>query len=134
MKYFMPCCRCNRMGSCKGCTCVKAGRNCLPSKLGSCVNCSYMRSGVQQLLIPINAPPATGPPVTTVATAVSTDYATTSIITASETCSLSTNSGVQQLSTLSTVSATNNARPAFIYCCLYRHCRYHPCLNCVRNI
>jgi hypothetical protein len=37
----MPCCRCNRTGSCKGCACVKAGipcTNCLPSKLGSCVN------------------------------------------------------------------------------------------------
>ncbi len=37
----MPCCKCNRTGSCKGCACVKAKRlckNCLPSKLGSCAN------------------------------------------------------------------------------------------------
>ena len=35
------CCRCNRTGSCRGCACVKARRqcsNCLPSKLGSCSN------------------------------------------------------------------------------------------------
>ena len=39
----MPCCKCNRTGSCKGCACVKAGKpcaNCLPSKLGSCTNSS----------------------------------------------------------------------------------------------
>ena len=33
--------RCNRTGSCKNCSCVKAGRtcsNCLPRKLGKCAN------------------------------------------------------------------------------------------------
>ena len=37
------CCGCNRTGSCRGCACVKAGKqcsNCLPSKLGSCSNVS----------------------------------------------------------------------------------------------
>ena len=37
------CCRCNRTGSCRGCACVKAGKqcsNCLPSNLGSCSNVS----------------------------------------------------------------------------------------------
>ena len=37
----MVCCKCNRAGLCRGCTCVKAGRscvNCLPSKHGNCTN------------------------------------------------------------------------------------------------
>ena len=37
------CCRCNRTGSCRGCACVKARKqcsNCLPSKLGRCSNIS----------------------------------------------------------------------------------------------
>ena len=118
----MPCCRCNRTGSCKGCACVKAGKpcsNCLPSKLGSCANRSSMRSCVQQpsnpsnLSTPINAPPATGQPVTSTATAVSADYATISVKTASETPSSSTNSqpntDAQQLSTVPTPI---NAPPA----------------------
>jgi hypothetical protein len=91
----MPCCRCNRTGSCKGCACVKAGKpcsNCLPSKLGSCANRSSMRSCVQQPSNLSTAPPATGPPVTSAATAVSADYATISVITASETPSSSSNS------------------------------------------
>ena len=64
----MPCCRCNRTGSCKGCACVKAGipcTNCLPSKLGSCVNSPHNSSRIQQPsteFIPINAPLPTGPP------------------------------------------------------------------------
>ena len=40
---MVRCCRCNRTGSCRGCACVKAGKqcsNCLPSKLGSCSNVS----------------------------------------------------------------------------------------------
>ena len=35
------CCRCNRKGLCKGCSCVKAGRSCsgcLPGRLGQCSN------------------------------------------------------------------------------------------------
>ncbi len=35
----MTCCRCNRGGSCKNCSCSKEGRscdNCLPSRLGKC--------------------------------------------------------------------------------------------------
>ena len=38
---IMTCCRCNCTGSCKNCSCVKAGRtcsNCLPRKLGKCAN------------------------------------------------------------------------------------------------
>ncbi len=37
----MPCCKCNKTGSCRGCVCVKTGKsctNCLPSKLGTCSN------------------------------------------------------------------------------------------------
>ena len=115
----MPCCRCNRTGSCKGCACVKAGKpcsNCLPSKLGSCANRSSMRSCVQQpsnpsnLSTPINAPPATGQPVTSAATAVSADYATISVKTASETPTNSQpNTDAQQLSTVPTPI---NAPPA----------------------
>ncbi|XP_064399254.1 uncharacterized protein LOC135345735 [Halichondria panicea] len=40
---MVQCCRCNRTGMCKGCSCVKAGNkcsNCLPSKLGNCQNSS----------------------------------------------------------------------------------------------
>ena len=39
----MTCCRCNRVGQCKNCVCVKRGRvcdGCLPSKLGKCQNTS----------------------------------------------------------------------------------------------
>ena len=37
----MVCCKCNRSGRCKGCICVKEGRqcvNCLPGRLGLCRN------------------------------------------------------------------------------------------------
>ena len=37
----MACCKCNRSGRCKGCICVKEGRqcvNCLPGRLGLCRN------------------------------------------------------------------------------------------------
>ena len=37
----MTCCRCNRTGRCRGCSCVKAGslcQNCLPSRRGQCTN------------------------------------------------------------------------------------------------
>ena len=37
----MPCCRCNRSGRCRNCSCVKAGstcQNCLPQRLGNCSN------------------------------------------------------------------------------------------------
>ena len=62
----MPCCRCNRTGSCKGCACVKACNpctSCLPSKLGSCVNC-FVHSTVSTLF---NAPPTTDLPANDVA-------------------------------------------------------------------
>ena len=39
----MSCCRCNRTGSCRTCSCFKDGRkcnSCLPRKLGRCVNSS----------------------------------------------------------------------------------------------
>ena len=114
----MPCCRCNRKGSCKGCACVKAGKpcsSCLPSKLGTCANRPSMRSCAQQpsnLSTQVNAPSATSPPEISAATIVSADYAIT-IGTASETPSSSPNfqpnSDVQQLST---VSIPINAPPA----------------------
>ena len=63
-----PYCRCNRTGSCKGCTCVKAGHpctSCLPSKLGLCKNRSSNSPCIQQpsnVPTPINAYPSTDPP------------------------------------------------------------------------
>ena len=57
----MPCCKCNRSGSCKGCACVNAGypcANCLPSKFGHCNNCSSHCSFSQSTdPIPFDAPP-----------------------------------------------------------------------------
>ena len=64
----MPCCRCNRTGSCKGCACVKAGHSCtscLPSRLGSCENSSLNSPCIQQpsnTLTPINAYPSSNSP------------------------------------------------------------------------
>ena len=66
----MPCCRCNRTGSCKGCSCVNAGipcTSCLPSRLGSCANNSSSSSCVQRPSVEstlINAPPTTDLPTT----------------------------------------------------------------------
>ena len=37
----MACCRCNRTGRCRNCSCVKMGRQCLgclPQRLGNCIN------------------------------------------------------------------------------------------------
>ena len=37
----MACCRCNRTGRCRNCSCVKNGRQCLgclPQRLGNCIN------------------------------------------------------------------------------------------------
>ena len=37
----MTCCKCNKTGRCRNCSCVKAGihcQSCLPSRLGSCSN------------------------------------------------------------------------------------------------
>ena len=37
----MVCCKCNKTGKCKGCSCVKEGKhciNCLPGKMGVCAN------------------------------------------------------------------------------------------------
>ena len=77
----MPCCKCNRTGSCKGCACVKAGKpyaNCLPSKLGSCTNSSSTQKP-STASAQINTPPATvGPPTTTAASTIvsaTTSYA-----------------------------------------------------------
>ena len=76
----MPCCKCNRTGSCKGCACVKAGKpcaNCLPSKLGSCINSSSTQKP-STASAQINAPPATvGPPPTTAAASTTVSAATT---------------------------------------------------------
>ncbi|XP_064402590.1 uncharacterized protein LOC135348337 [Halichondria panicea] len=74
----MPCCKCNRTGSCRGCVCVKAKRpcaNCLPSKLGNYSNPSATGpsslSSQNQLLqplsqlpvnLPANQPPYQPPP------------------------------------------------------------------------
>ena len=68
----MPCCKCNRTGSCKGCVCVKAGNpctNCLPSKLNSCVNrppdssCPQPPSTVLTPIYQFNAPQTADLPV-----------------------------------------------------------------------
>ena len=37
----MPCCKCNKSGTCQGCACAKdnaACVSCLPGKLGKCKN------------------------------------------------------------------------------------------------
>ena len=65
----MPCCRCNRTGSCKGCACVKAGNpctSCLPGKLGSCANRPPLSSCVQPPTVStlINDPPTSNQPAT----------------------------------------------------------------------
>ena len=65
----MPCCRCNRTGSCKGCACVKAGNpctSCLPGKLGSCANRPPLSSCVQPPTVStlINDPPTSDQPAT----------------------------------------------------------------------
>ena len=55
----MPCCKCNRTGTCKGCACVKAGlpcTSCLPSRLGSCMNSQQTQTQTAQT--PVNALPA----------------------------------------------------------------------------
>ena len=39
----MTCCRCNKTGQCRNCSCAKTGndcQSCLPSHLGQCSNCS----------------------------------------------------------------------------------------------
>ena len=38
---MVVCCKCNRLGQCSGCACVKAGKHCsdcLPCRLGNCTN------------------------------------------------------------------------------------------------
>ena len=43
----MVCCRCNKTGRCRNCSCVKAGkscRSCLPIRLGQCENHSNVSS------------------------------------------------------------------------------------------
>ena len=40
----MACCRCNRAGTCRNCSCRKAGSSCsscLPAKLGNCLNLPF---------------------------------------------------------------------------------------------
>ena len=75
----MPCCKCNRTGSCRGCACVKARRpcvNCLPSKLGTCANsktCTTPQTQPVTDLIDAHLVNAnTSNPPTTVSTPVST--------------------------------------------------------------
>ena len=45
VKKNQVCCRCNRSGLCKSCSCSKLGRlcqNCMPSRLGRCRNSSVV--------------------------------------------------------------------------------------------
>ena len=54
----MSCCRCNRSGRCRYCSCVKSGRTCqgcLPEQLGNCKNISQ---STQRLLSESDHPPS----------------------------------------------------------------------------
>ena len=54
----MSCCRCNRSGRCRYCSCVKSGRTCqgcLPEQLGNCKNISQ---STQRLLSGSDHPPS----------------------------------------------------------------------------
>ena len=47
----MTCCRCNRSGRCRNCSCVKSGtpcQGCLPQRLGNCTNASVPTSNQEQ--------------------------------------------------------------------------------------
>ena len=58
----MSCCKCNRTGRCRNCSCVKGGRacqSCLPQRLGNCANHAN-RTQVQTQL-PLSAPDKSAP-------------------------------------------------------------------------
>ena len=64
----MPCCRCNRSGSCRGCSCVKKGEactNCLPSRLGNCLQLAFSPAGTSAASAhhpsAVNSAPITAP-------------------------------------------------------------------------
>ena len=47
----MTCCRCNRSGRCRNCSCVKSGtpcQGCLPQRLGNCTNANGLTSNQEQ--------------------------------------------------------------------------------------
>ena len=47
----MSCCRCNRSGRCRNCSCVKNGifcQGCLPQRLGNCSNTTMLTSNQEQ--------------------------------------------------------------------------------------
>ena len=47
----MTCCRCNRSGRCRNCSCVKNGtlcQDCLPQRLGNCINASVPKCNQEQ--------------------------------------------------------------------------------------
>ena len=47
----MTCCRCNRSGRCRNCSCVKNGtlcQDCLPQRLGNCTNASVPKCNQEQ--------------------------------------------------------------------------------------
>ncbi len=51
----MTCCKCNKSGSCKGCTCAKVNTpcvSCLPGKLGKCVNLTLIPKSQTQSQLP----------------------------------------------------------------------------------
>ena len=64
----MTCCRCNKTGRCRNCSCVKTGnhcQSCLPSRLGQCSNHSITTSqptGTSSL--PTQPPPIIQPAAT----------------------------------------------------------------------
>ena len=48
----MSCCRCNRSGRCRNCSCAKSGKTCqgcLPQRLGNCTNASQPLQPLQSL-------------------------------------------------------------------------------------
>ena len=75
----MTCCRCNRVGLCKNCVCVKSSRvcdGCLPSMLGKCQNTSNNTHAPDTTPLPIAPTPMpTTENVATAPVAGSTDHA-----------------------------------------------------------
>ena len=69
-KKLLNCCRCNRTGTCKNCSCVKAGRRCekcLPGCFGRCLNSTANSSTIPTVAgasaLPGVAFPTSSPPV-----------------------------------------------------------------------
>ena len=60
----MLCCRCNRSGSCKKCSCVKEGKtcvSCLPGRLGGCQNSAPCAPPVPGNEPPVSLSSSSGP-------------------------------------------------------------------------